>query len=679
MTSEIKNPSRGQIAKWRWVAAGVAALLLSGLAILWGGGWISPARSRVTTSPADAGYYRFEPGVRIIHRIDYRSQGATDFLAVFGGQKGQRKGEPQPPGLSQKFTTGVRADQSVTVLKWKEGYWLAAVRLENLEVNYAVDGREDAVQAEALRGEMSGDLFIRVTPEGRILSVRFPPSMGNLSKSFAQTLLGITQFVFPKKGIPDDGRWELEEEDQVGRSVVLYERLPSDNAAPPPGKSVGEATSFRKTRLRYLSTQKKKIPGEFSLQQTTVPKGSLVARFQFGEGNLISMAGTEVEEFLFGDKRVGHAENSLRLEFLRRRSVSSPELGKLRNRFAALEGVSEDIALSTNVSREAGRLAIERSALGEATTETLMEDLKAADRSSGGYDTKLVRRLQALFRLYPGTCATFGKELARADPRSRSFEYVSGALAVVGHAKAQEALIEVIRARRKDVSAMIQLISTLADVPDPEPALVDTLGEIAFGRRAEEQVIVAAWYAMGSIARNLEPAHPKRAEQILDALVREMGKSPSNSKTAHFLSALGNSASDKVVPVILKHLADASVTVRAAAVSSLRLMDTPEVEPALLRALTADPEEPVRQQAATALASREMTETAFTAQTSAVLKDPSQMVRVTVLRTLARALDRYPKALSVIRRVAREDASDDVRNVAKEILERNPGEEKGKK
>ncbi len=391
------------------------------------------------------------------------------------------------------------------------------------------------------------------------------------------------------------------------------------------------------------------------------------------------MAGTEAQEFLFGDKRVGHAENSLRLEYLRRGSVSSPELTQLRNRFAALEGVSEDIALSTNVSREAGRLAIERSALGEATPETLMEDLKAADRSSGGYDTKLVRRLQALFRLYPGTCATFGKELARADPGSRSFQYVSGALAAVGHAKAQKALIDVVRARRGDVPAMIRLISTLADVPDPEPALADILGEIAFGGRGEEQVIVAAWYAMGSIARNLEPAHPKRAEQILDALIREMGKSPSDSKTARLLSALGNSASDKVVPVILNHLTDASVTVRAAAVSSLQLMDTPEVEPALLRALTADPEEPVRQQAASVLASREMTEAAFTAQTSAVLKDTSQMVRVTVLRTLARALDRYPKARSVIRRVAKEDPSEDVRKVAREILERNPGEEKGKK
>lgn len=679
MTSEIKNPLRRRIAEWRWVAAGVAAFLLSGLAVLWGGGWISPARSRVTTSPAGAGYYRFELGVRIVHRIDYRSEGATDFLAVFGGQKGRGKGESPPPGLSQKFTTRVRADRSVTVLEWKERDWLAAVRLENLEVNYAVDGREDAVQAEALRGEMSGDLFIRVTPEGRILSVRFPTAMGNLSKSFAQTLLGITQFVFPEKGIPDDGRWELEEEDPVGRSVVLYERIPTDNAATSPGKSVGEATSFRKMRLRYLSTRKKKIPGEFSLQQATVPKGSLVARFQFREGNLISMAGTEVQEFLFGDKRVGHAENSLRLEFLRRGPVSSPELAELRNRFAALEGVSEDIALSTNVSREAGRLAIERSALGDTTPETLREELKAADRSSGRYDTKLVRRLQALFRLYPGTCATFGKELARADPGSRSFQYVSSALAAVGHAKAQEALIEVVRARRKDVPAMIRLISTMADVPDPEPALADTLGEIAFGGRGEERVIVAAWYAMGSIARNLEPAHPERAEQILDALVREMGKSPSDSKTAHLLSALGNSASDKVVPVILKHLADASVTVRAAAVSSLQLMDTPEVEPALLRALTTDPEEPVRQQAASVLASREMTETAFTAQTSAVLKDTSQMVRVTVLRTLARALDRYPKARSVIRRVAEEDPSDDVRKVAKEILERNPGEEKGKK
>lgn len=678
MAIEVRNPRPCRVAQKRWIAAVVGALLLSGLTVLWGSGRMSPARPRLTTSPAKAGYYRLEPGVRIVHRIDFRSEGATDFLAVFGAQKGQRKGEPPPPGLSQSFKTGLRADRSVTFLEPKEGDWLAAVRLETLEVYFAADGREDLAQEEQLRRETSGDLFVRVTPEGKILFVRLPPAMGILSQSLVQTLLAITQFVFPEKGIPDDGRWELEEEDPVGRSVVLYERLPSGSAGFPPGKSVGETNSFRKTRLRYLSSRKKKVPGEFSLQQVAVPKGSLVAQFQFRDGNLISMAGTEGKEFFFGDKRVGHAKNSLRLDFLRRGSVPSLELTELRNRFSALEGVSRDITLLTNVSREAALLDIDHRALGQATPEALMEDLKAADRSAGGFDGKLFRKLQALFRLHPDTCATFGKELARADPRSRSFQYVSGALAVVGHAKAQKALIDVIRARREDVPAIVQLISTLADIQDPEPGLVDTLSEIAFQGKDKEEVIVAAWYAIGVVARNLKPAHPERAEEILNALVSEIGKSPSDSRTAHLLSALGNSALPEAVPVILKHLANTSVTIRAAAIFSLRLMDAPEVEPALLHALNADPEERVRQQAASALASREMTETAFTAQASVVLKDTSPMVRATVLNTLARALDRYPKARTVIRRVAEEDPSADIRKLAKEILERNPSEEKRK-
>ena len=679
MISEIQSPPRSRIARRGWVAAMIAIGVFSGLALLWVSGWMLPASSRVITSPARAGYYRIEPGARIVHRIEYRSEGATNFLAIFGDQKGQSTGEPPPTGLSQSFRTGVRADRSVTVLEWKEQSWLAAVRLEILGVYYAVDGQENVAQVEALSREMSGDLFIHVTPEGKILSVRFPSATEILSKSFVQTLFGITQFVFPEKGIPDDGRWELEEEDPIGRSIVLYERLPSDKAVTPPGKFTRETDSFRKTRLRYLSAEKKKIPGEFSLEQVTVPKGSLVGWFQFREGNLISMAGTESQEFFIGGKRVGHAKNSLRLDFLRRGSASSPELKELRNQFAALEGVSEDIALSKNVSREAGLLDIERRELGEATPETLMEDLKAADRSGGGFDPKLVSRLQALFRLFPDTCATFGKELARANPRSRSFRYVSSALAVVGHTKAQKALTDVVRARREDVTAIVQLISTLANVPDPEPALVDALSEIAFRGRDEEQVIVAAWYAMGVFARNLESEHAERAEQILNALVSEMGKSPSDSKTAHILSALGNSASAKVVPVVLKHLTDTSVTVRATATFSLRLMDAPEVEPALLRALSTDPEEQVRQKAASALASREMTETAFNVQASVVLKDRSSMVRVTMLHTLARAIDHYPKVRSVIRQVAGEDPSEEIRKLAKEILERNPGEDKRKK
>ena len=656
------------------LAAAVAILLCSPAAA---SGDVPGAPEGV--APDDGGGHRFAPGARIVHRIDYRSEGATNFLAVFGGQRARGDGGPPPPGLVRSFRSEVRGERSVTILEWRDGAWLADVRMAKTEVSFAVDGHVDARQAAMLRRALSGDLFVRISPEGKVLTVRFPPAADSLAKTFAQSLLGITQFVVPGKGIPADGRWETDEDDRSGRSVVLYERLSSDNAALSRAPSGEEANSYRKTRLRYLGPARRRSVREFSLEPTTEPKGSLIARFRDRDGTLLSMAGTEVQDIFIGDNPVGHAENTLDMEFLRRETVSAAALSKLRKKFAAPKGVSKDVTLSTNVSREEGRLAMDRRALGEATAGSLLSELEAADRSGGGFDPQLVRKLEALFALDPAACARFGKKLAEAEVRSRTFQYVSTALASAGHAKAQKALIDALRARRKDGPALVALMSTFGDVRDPEPALLTTLEEIAFAGGEERPVVEAAWSALGTAAGNLETAHSDRASKIVDTLVREAAKSRSEEETVSLLSALGNSASPRALPAILKCLGDPSVDVRAAAVSSLRLIDAPEVEPALLRALAADPAEPVRRQAVSALQNREMTQTAFDVQASALLKDDSANVRMRLLRTMADVLTRYPKARAVIREVAEKDPSEDIRKAAAGILEDNPEEGKGTK
>jgi hypothetical protein len=656
----------------------LAILLLLGLTILLGSGWLPLGDSRTLAPEGKAGYYRLQSGTQIVHCIKYRSEGATDFRAVFGSQNDQTKGNRKAPALSQKFSSEASGDRRITIIEWKDGAWLAAVHMENFEILYAVNDQRNSVQEQVLRSEISQDLFVRITPEGKILSLRFPPSSGNFSKGYVQTLLGLTQFVFPENEIPADGRWEVEEENTGGQSIALYERLVSDSSLSKPKKTVGKTESFRKTRLRYLPHARKKVPGQSVPEQRTVPKGSLVAQFQIQEGNLLCLTGNETNEFYLGDKRVGSAENSVTLEFFQRLSIPSSEIAELKSRFSALEGISQDITLSTNVSRESANLSIERNALGQATSESLLEDLKVANKSSE-FDRELVRKLEALFRLYPDTCASFGRSLTTADPDSRSFQYISSALAVTANANAQEALIEVIRSRQGEVSAMARLLPALAYISEPIPPMVKVVTEIASEGQNEEQIIQVSWYALGVMAQRLGQEHPERAEQIVKFLIREMEKSPSESKTTAILSALGNSASVKALPVILKCLNDASVIIRAAAVSSLRLIEAPEVEPAILRALTADLQESVRQQAATVLASKEMTQAAFNAQASAVLRDTAPMVRTTILRTLAKAIDQYPQARSVIRQVAEGDSLEAIRKVAKEILDSNPGNKKAKK
>lgn len=654
---------------WRMLAV-AAAILVVGPVAPFGDVPASAGRVAPAAVPGHGGRFRFAPGVRIVHRIDYRSEGSTNFLAVFGGRLPPAGGEP-PPGLVQSFRSEVRGERSVTILQWRDGAWLADVRMARAEVSFSVDGRADAAQAGRIRRDLARGLFIRITPEGKVVSVRFPPDADTLAKTFEQSLLGITQFVFPRDAIPADGRWTADEDDRSGRCAVLYERLSADNAAAPV-PSGEDTASYRKTRLRYAGPARRGPVKELSLKPRTEPKGHLIARFRDRDGTLLSLSGTEVQDVSIGDNRVGHAENTLDMESLRRGTVSAGELSKLRKRFDAMKRVSEDVALSTNVSMKEGRLALDRRALGEATAQSLLSDLEAADRSGGDFDPLLLRRLEALFALDPAACGPFGERMAAADVESRLFRYVSAALASVGHARAQEALIDAVRTRRKDVPAVVALIAACQDVRAPGLALVEMLGEIAFGGKDERQVVRAAWSALGTAAANLEPVHTERAAKIVDALVRETAKATSEEETVALLSALGNSASSRALPAILKRLGDPSVDIRAAAASALRTMDAPEVEPALLRALSADPAEAVRRQAASALQNREMTEAALDVQASALLKDDSANVRMRLLRTLAYVIGRYPKARMAIRGAAEKDPSEDIRKAARGILDENP-------
>ena len=645
------------MGRWRWGAVGAAAVLLACVLFSWK--WWG------TASAAGPSLFRYEPGVRLVHRIDYRSEGESDFLPLFGQGKERDAGRP-PLALSQSFRSGVRGDLLLEILEWRDVAWVASFRVDRAEVSFAVDGTDDPAQTDAIRTGLSGGWFARISPEGRILSVRMDPSMSDLSKRYAQTLLGAIQVVFPGKEIPASGRWEVAEEDSSGRGVVLYERVEPGKGAPAAGGEAGDTVSLGKTRLRYDARGKKRGPVGFSPEQAVLPSGSVAIRFDLREGSVVSMAGTEGQEVRMGGKRIGRAENSVRLDLVRRGTAPPAERKASLGRYEALAGAGMDAALSTNLAAEAGRLALERRALGASTAESLRAELEASAREPGGMDMGLFRKLQALFRLQPQACADFVAFVKRGNPGSSSVQIVWGALATVGNSRAQDAMVDVLKSRRDDLPAVYRLLSSVPDVESPGPALVATVREIAFRRNGNDQG--AGLLTIGALARNLAAERPSEAGEIVAALSGELDRSTSEGRTRTLLLALGNAGSADALPAIRKHLSDPSAALRAAAVSALRWVETEEAETRIIQALASDPDEAVRMKAVAALGFREPTRPAVDGQRKAVLKDGAPAVRFQLVRNLSAAAARFPDAAETLRRVSGEDPSEDVRNAAGQAL-----------
>jgi HEAT repeat protein len=126
------------------------------------------------------------------------------------------------------------------------------------------------------------------------------------------------------------------------------------------------------------------------------------------------------------------------------------------------------------------------------------------------------------------------------------------------------------------------------------------------------------------------------------------------------------------LPTITPFIADPSAAVRSAAVLALRFIDSSQADDLLIKALTSEPEDTVRLEAATAMKFREMNADTFEAQKRVFLTDNAVSVRLAVLNNLWQAHEKFPEAYKLVKRAAVKDGSKDVRKVSTNIIAKYP-------
>jgi hypothetical protein len=604
--------------------------------------------------------YRFVVGERASYALAYESTSASDFSAAFGASDAAASA---PSPMRQAFATTVRGTMTFTVLERDGGEVVTAVRIADARVSLTVNGQDAVEDAARIAAELGRPAFARVSVRGRINSVLLDPTLGATARGYALSLLAATQFVFPEGRRP--AAWTVEEDGPNGTYVADYRQAGEESAA----LVKGVRARFVKTKLRYLPAPKRTVAKTIEIAMVVTPRGTSEALFDFDAGRLISIEGTETEDFSINERPVGNARNTIRLVFQGRDDAGRAELASLVSTRATWSASVGAVPISASAWGREAEAASYRKDLGDATLASLTAELHQAEASAGPtFDpTSLYLKFRALVYLHPEACAAVSDLLGDARPDGATMKVLCMALNAIGTADAQAALAAAVARRRTDEGALFKLLFALSTVAEPTPAAEGALRDLA-DRPANPNIAIMARLALGSMARRLKETAPPRAAAIVDRLMHELAAAHAPEAQKPYLLALGNAGSSDMLPALRPFLDDANADLRTAAVGALRFLDSAEAGRLLLHALASDSEAEVRAQAASALEKREVTPEIIAAEKDVLMRDRSPAVRLAVMANLWKARRSVPAVEALIEEAARTDASKDVRDAAAALL-----------
>ena len=236
-----------------------------------------------------------------------------------------RNGEDQPsPAQSpNSFQTDIEGTLTSVVVNLRPEGAIIAYRLTDASFNVNSDGAI-FLGADAIKADLMKPMFALVDPQGKIRSVRFDDDVDYSSQTFGRTLLGITQFVFPDSPGSNIHQWESQEDDPAGQYMASY-ITEKDAITATQRKGI---VVYKKTKTKYLEPPQKHSSHTAKTVQVAriiEPGNGFSVEFDFDAGRVKSFQGTETQNIVRGGKQIGHAANSVRLEFVKEDNLGSTD------------------------------------------------------------------------------------------------------------------------------------------------------------------------------------------------------------------------------------------------------------------------------------------------------------------------------------------------------------------
>ena len=311
---------------------------------------------------------------------------------------------------------------------------------------------------------------------------------------------------------------------------------------------------------------------------------------------------------------------------------------------------------------------IQKSVLGKKTINdvvALVKNLDSKGKPETPELTKAVNLLYALLTLHPEKTSDLIPHLDDASAHSYTFHLMVGAMRQVGHQQAQDTLLAIadrFEAETPKLGVIIQNMGVTKNAnEDLEQYVRSTIQT-----HEDADIKNMSYLALGNIAHGIRQGNQDTPRE--KAIVKELTAAiPEGDHSV--IVALGNTRNPEITSVLSKYMKTSDHHHKAVAVRSLRHIKTEAAQKVLKNAASTEQNFKVRQAAIKAMGGPQATVDALTFQADVLEKEQSETVRADILRNLWDGRETFQGGVSFIKKAAFDDASQEVRKVARILLQ----------
>lgn len=550
----------------------------------------------------------------------------------------------------QQTSTSLKGRMRVLVLDRRERELVVQVSFLEASVHHGIVGGLE--RSPALTETLALPTRIRMRDDGSLLGFAFDANSHAYAHNLIRSVVCGFRFVVPADAAD---AWEQEETDPTGIATVRYQWIAGQRP-----ESDQRQVQRVKTDYRALAGEDNRMVMRYAVRGTGV--GDM-------DPELGWLRGAEVTESLEMDAQGAPVRTALeytarlRLTTQTMRPVDELAAPGWADAWAPVDGGLDTIAIAQNSERELNELE-----LGAATLASLLQDILAlagAEPLDHAALTAASRKLALLVRLRPEVL----DELAQVVPTTPPFaaDVVLGAIGSANTAPAQRYLSGVVGDTAAVQSLRQSALDSMIQLAEPGDAAVQSVLGLVRDGGANATLRDNGLLVLGALGSRAPAAGAPDAGNAMTQLIAYRDRAVDEGRLEVWLHALGNTGRDEVAPAVEPYLAHADPSVRHAATSALRSVETPRATAALLERAQRDADPRVRGRAIESLAERS-DPSALTYVGTVLAEETDADLRRAAIDGLRKQLPTNASVRPMLQGVADRDPSPELRRHAAGVL-----------
>jgi len=534
----------------------------------------------------------------------------------------------------------------VNVYDETENGWVVGFSLENAVVETSAEGNR--APSDGSEAALRNEILAFVEKSGRLGKIITQTNATSETLNHWRDILARWQIILPAN--PAARTWSQTEEDATGVYVAAYSR---DTNQPP--------AVLQKRKQQYLSLSS---AGQTNLQTRSQVNGNTVAHL---DPYPVKIEGREQLTILapeIGGGVVSEANYTFDLQS----ATAAPEVeqaGALVARRLETTGTPFSWAAADGPDRLSTAVDVEGTTMQEQLAE--LEQLLAAGLSGTSAEVRTLEKIVALIKKDDAAVDALVSRLSRHleakdEPLASA---LIGMLGAAGTPKAQRTLIGLVAASEWPQAQREMAIFSFAQVTEPIPEVDNWLRQL---HQKGDDLSNNSLLVLAAMGDRVRESSPERF-QTISKYVTEAASAPGMELNERVvgLDAIGNLGPKEVPEVVRNALASDDPLLREKAVLSLKRVEDSAASGLIRSALRDDSAEGVRIAAASLLADERWSD-ASQDLAYAAAHDSSEQVRVAAITALGEQLDSNPDFSRVLKQIAAQDQSVDVRAAAGQVL-----------